>query len=65
MKTEVIIDEPIGGTYVAEVDVVDKVMDAASSTFGVRLKLPNPDAQIPSGVRCVVRFSSANEVSLK
>ena len=27
--------------------VVDRVLDAASSTFGVRLALPNPELALP------------------
>ena len=38
--------------------VVDRVMDAASGTFGVRLRLPNPDLALPAGIRCTVRFAS-------
>ena len=44
------------GEHLATVKIVDKVIDAASSTFGVRLELPNKDQQIPSGMRCQVRF---------
>ncbi|MFN0162035.1 MAG: hypothetical protein ACKVQQ_12450, partial [Burkholderiales bacterium] len=33
---------------------VDRVIDAASSTFRVRLELPNPDAKLPAGLRCKV-----------
>lgn len=40
----------------ATVTLVDKVIDSASSTFGVRLELPNAEKQIPSGLRCLVRF---------
>ncbi len=39
-------------TFTAAVKVVDPVVDAASSTFGVRLELRNPDGKIPAGVRC-------------
>jgi hypothetical protein len=35
---------------------VDRVIDAASGTFGVRLELPNRERKIPAGVRCRVRF---------
>ena len=41
---------------VATVDRVDAVADAASATFGVRLRLDNPTFEIPSGVRCRVDF---------
>ncbi len=48
---------PIGGRYEAVVDVVDRVFDAASGTFGVRLRLDNPDGHLPGGIRCSVRFA--------
>jgi RND family efflux transporter MFP subunit len=51
------------GEQVATVTIVDKLIDAASSTFGVRLELPNPDRQIPSGLRCVVRFEVSQNVA--
>jgi hypothetical protein len=34
---------------VAEVVVVDKVIDAASGTFGIRLELENRDNRVPGG----------------
>jgi RND family efflux transporter MFP subunit len=48
--------EPVGGDYRARVSVVDRVFDAASGTFGVRLELPNPDYNLPAGLRCRVQF---------
>ena len=42
------------GTYQAKVVVVDKLIDAASGTLGVRLQLPNPDNRIPAGIKCSV-----------
>ncbi|GMA78991.1 hypothetical protein GCM10025880_54080 [Methylorubrum aminovorans] len=56
MPATVELDQPIGGTYVAKVSVVDQVFDAASGTFGVRLELPNPDFELPGGQRCKVAF---------
>lgn len=41
---------------IATVVVVDKVIDAASGTFGVRLELANKDYAIPGGLKCRVRF---------
>jgi hypothetical protein len=41
---------------VATVKIVDRVIDARSGTFGVRLELPNSDYTIPSGLHCQVRF---------
>jgi membrane fusion protein, heavy metal efflux system len=42
----------------ASVSVVDRVIDAASNTFRIRLTLPNPAQTIPAGVRCRVEFNS-------
>jgi multidrug efflux pump subunit AcrA (membrane-fusion protein) len=58
MTTKVMPVEPVGGTYTATVTVVDKVFDAASGTFGVRLELPNPDFELPAGIKCTVDFGS-------
>lgn len=38
----------------ATVTLVDRVIDAASNTFRVRLSLPNPDHALPAGLRCQV-----------
>lgn len=40
----------------ARVVVVDRVIDAASGLFGVRLELPNPGGSLPAGQRCKVEF---------
>lgn len=40
----------------ARVTIVDKLIDAASGTFGVRLALPNPNYRLPSGIKCLARF---------
>jgi RND family efflux transporter MFP subunit len=49
-------EEPVGGSYKAEITVIDRVIDAASGTFGVRLRLANPQLVIPAGLRCRIRF---------
>jgi multidrug efflux pump subunit AcrA (membrane-fusion protein) len=51
-------EEPINGTYKAKVTVVDRVVNAASGTFGIRMELPNPDLKLPAGLKCSVRFGS-------
>jgi RND family efflux transporter MFP subunit len=51
---------PIGGRYDATVEVVDKVFDAASETFGLRLVMQNKDYQIPAGLRCEIEFLQAS-----
>lgn len=52
----VVLDQPDKQSRDALVTVVDKMFDAASGTFGVRLELPNPDDLIPAGQRCQVAF---------
>jgi RND family efflux transporter MFP subunit len=49
-------DDPVGGEYQATVSIVDRVFDAASGTFGVRLNLPNHENMLPGGLRCHVTF---------
>jgi RND family efflux transporter MFP subunit len=56
MTGEVVPELPLKGNFTATVTVVDKVVDSASGTFGVRLQLPNPKGDIPAGVKCTVRF---------
>ena len=46
---------------VAEVVVVDKVIDAASGTFGIRLELQNKDHRIPGGLKCSALFFNEDE----
>ncbi len=38
--------------HIATVKTVDRVIDAASNTFRVRLELPNPGHALPAGLRC-------------
>jgi multidrug efflux pump subunit AcrA (membrane-fusion protein) len=55
-KAAVIPEIPGDEVQLGSVTLVDRVIDAASGTFGARLELPNPDASIPSGLHCQVRF---------
>lgn len=56
MTAQVMPETPPGGSHTARVTIVDRVGDAASGTFGVRLELPNAGYRLPAGVRCKVRF---------
>jgi len=56
MTATIVPELPRYGEQIATVTIVDKVIDAASSTFGVRLELPNAEQQMPSGLRCLVQF---------
>jgi len=52
----VLPEAPVGGKFNAKVKVVDRIIDAASGTFGVRLELPNAKLEVPAGVKCRVVF---------
>jgi RND family efflux transporter MFP subunit len=55
-QAEIFPEDPVGGRHAARVEVVDRMVDPASGTFGVRLRLPNPGYEIPAGVKCRARF---------
>ncbi len=59
MRATVLPQAPVGGRYQARVAIVDRVVDAASGTFGVRLILQNPDYRVPAGLKCQVDFSGS------
>lgn len=56
MNAEVRPSQPAGTVHIATVSVIDKVFDAASDTFGVRLMVPNPKHDMPGGVNCTATF---------
>jgi len=58
MEAEVRPESPLGGIFKGKVTVVDRVFDAASGTFGVRLELPNPHNRLPPGLKCKVIFQN-------
>lgn len=60
-----VMPEGLGGRYPASVKVVDKVIDAASGTFGVRLELPNGKGALPGGIRCQVEFEDIKAIEQK
>ena len=49
-------EAPFNREYSAKVVIVDRVVDAASGTFGLRLELPNPKGEVPGGLKCEVVF---------
>ena len=55
-RATVMPESPVGGRYDTVVRVVDRIVDAASGTFGVRLELPNRQQKLPAGLRCRVQF---------
>lgn len=51
-KVDVVPEKPAEGHYSATVNSVDKLIDAASGTFQVRMDLPNPNGVFPGGLKC-------------
>ena len=60
MEVEVSPEIPAGARHRATVKVVDRLLDAASGTFGVRLELPNQRRELPAGIRCTASFPGIN-----
>jgi RND family efflux transporter MFP subunit len=54
MSASVYPELPDAGERKARVTLVDQFIDPASNTFRVRLELPNPNNELPSGLRCKV-----------
>jgi hypothetical protein len=60
----VVVPETVGSTPVqASVKLVDRMGDAASGTFGVRLEVPNQDHSLPAGLKCTVQFLPDTQLS--
>ena len=57
MKGSVVPEILNRSTHQATVKTVDRVIDAASNTFRVRLELPNPNSTLPAGLRCKVELA--------
>jgi len=56
MKAEVMLKASTERVFQATVTIVERVIDGASGTFGVRLELPNPDYKVTAGLECRVLF---------
>lgn len=63
MQVTIAPEIPVGARHRAKVTVIDKVLDAPSGTFGVRLELPNPRQLIPAGVRCTASFPGIEQAA--
>lgn len=53
-------EPPLDQLHPATITVIDQVFDAATATVGIRMALPNPDLQLPAGLRCTLYFNSEN-----
>lgn len=60
MKADVRPEGNASTTYQAHVTVVNRVVDSASGTFGVRLEMPNPNNTLPAGLACTVKFHTTH-----
>ena len=56
MSVEVKPDFPVNSSYKATVSTVDRIIDAASGSFSIRLSLPNPDDKLVGGTKCIAIF---------
>jgi RND family efflux transporter MFP subunit len=61
-EIEVLPEVPAGSRHSATVRVIDRTLDAASGTFGVRLELPNRGHRIPAGIHCSARFPGVDTI---
>jgi len=52
---------PVPGPLNAAVKLVDRVIDAPSGTFRVRLEMPNAKSEISAGVRCRAKLADPDE----
>lgn len=51
-------EQPIGGEFVADVVMAERLIDARSGTFGVRMMMSNAEKKLPAGLRCKVQFNT-------
>lgn len=56
MSVKIKPDIPANSTFQATVNIVDRIIDAASGSFNVLLKLPNPDDKLVGGSKCIAIF---------
>ena len=56
MAAEITSESPVNGRYTGRVKIVDRLIDAASGTFGLFVELPNPKHEIPAGIKCRADF---------
>lgn len=56
MMVEIIPETPLNKPFMGRVIMVDRIIDAASGTFGLFVTLPNPTFDIPAGIKCRAYF---------
>lgn len=65
MRADVVPELNGVDAHEAIVELVDPMGDAASGTFGVRLSLPNPELNIPAGLKCQIQLKTVLPVLSK
>jgi RND family efflux transporter MFP subunit len=55
-ELEITPEAPLDRPRPAKVTIVDRIIDGGSGTFGVTLELPNPNNDLPGGLRCQARL---------
>ncbi|WP_113911178.1 efflux RND transporter periplasmic adaptor subunit [Roseovarius dicentrarchi] len=55
-SVQVIPEAPLDEPRRATIRVIDRVFDAATATFGLRMELDNADLSLPAGLRCTLHF---------
>lgn len=63
MEAEVVPETPSGGRYKGRVKIVDRLIDAASGTFGTFVEVPNSRLEIPAGAKCRAALPIAVEAA--
>jgi len=58
-KISILPELPGAAAVLATVSHVDRVLDPASNSFRVRLRLPNPGLRLPAGLRCKADTTAA------
>lgn len=58
-QVEVTPEAPLDQPRLATIRVIDRVFDAATATFGLRMDLDNADLALPAGLRCSLAFPQA------
>lgn len=55
-------EPPAKGEFPGTVKVIDRVVDAASGMFGIRVEVRNPGHLLPAGLKCQVRFPARKKL---
>ena len=63
MPAKLKLEAPANSSHDVRVSIVDRVVDSASSTFRVRLALPNANHRIPPGLKCKIKFLPSEKSS--